>query len=96
MMGETENKYPTTVDSAVRLLEGLVPKDEQVKISKFVEADLSMLDFGLGQWVRNNLGLWSDNKALLDATGEVHADDASAVIIRALWLKLRDDLPKIH
>lgn len=42
------------------------------------------------------MGLWGDNPALLPATGELHADDASGVIVRALWVKLRDDLPRVH
>jgi hypothetical protein len=42
------------------------------------------------------LGLWNGNAALLDATGEAHADDASGVIIRAFWLALRAELPKVH
>jgi hypothetical protein len=34
--------------------------------------------------------------ALLNATNENNADDASGVIISALWLELRQDLPKVH
>lgn len=58
--------------------------------------DLMTLHFGLGQWIRNNLGLWGSNPALLAATDKENADDASAVIIRAFWQALRDDLPKVH
>lgn len=54
------------------------------------------LHFGLGQWVRNNLGLWGSNPPLLEATGKDNADDASAVIVRAFWQALRHDLPKLH
>ncbi|UUZ77398.1 hypothetical protein LP414_09330 [Polaromonas sp. P1(28)-13] len=95
-MADAKNNYPTTVDSAVRLLQELVPENERVKIRLMTEDDLTMLDFGLGQWVRNHFGLWGDNPALLQATGEQHADDASGFIIRAFWLKLRDELPKVH
>lgn len=80
----------------MRLLQGLVPEGEQQKIRSMSEQDLAMLDFGLGQWIRNHLGLWGDNAALLRATGEPHADDASGVIVRAFWQKLRDDLPGVH
>lgn len=95
-MADAHNNYPTTVASAVRLLQGLVPEYEQDKIRLMQEDYLTMLDFGLGQWMRNNLGLWGDNTELHQATGEQHADDASAVIIRAFWLKLREELPKFH
>ena len=57
---------------------------------------LTTRHFGLGQWVRNNLGLWQGNPQLLAATGEGHPDDASGVIIHAFWQRLRDDLPKLH
>ena len=60
------------------------------------EDELAVLHIGLGQWVRHHLGLWGDNPALLEATGEAHADDASGVVIRAFWLTLQDDLPKVH
>ena len=95
-MNDTDNSYPRTVEAAVRLLQGLVPEDEQQKIRSMSEQDLAILDFGLGQWIRNHLGLWGDNAALLRSTGEPHADDASGVIVRAFWLKLRDDLPRLH
>ena len=46
--------------------------------------------------VRNNLGHWRVNSTLLAAPGKANADDPSGVIIRALWQKLKDDLPKVH
>lgn len=95
-MIDGDNNYPATIESAVRLLQGLVPEDEQQKIRSMTEQDLAGLHFGLGQWIRNHLGLWGDNQALLHATGELNADDASGVIVRAFWLKLRDDLPRVH
>ena len=91
-----QNALPETVDAAVRLLQSLVPEDEQARIAQMAETELVMLDFGLGSWIRNNLGLWHGNQALLDATGEEHPDDASTVIIRAFWTKLCDQCPKVH
>ena len=95
-MTDHQDRFPTTVEAAVRLLQGMVPKIEQTKIAAMAEDELMALHFGLGQWVRNHLGLWGDNAALLQATGEINADDASGVIIRAFWQALRDDLPKVH
>ena len=93
---KTKVEVPATVDAAVRLLRGLLPDAEQARIAYMTEEDLISLDIGLGMWIRNNLGLWQGNVALLGATGEAHADDASGVIIRALWLALREELPKVH
>ena len=93
---KTKVEVPATVDAAVRLLRGLVPDVEQARIAYMTEEDLISLDIGMGMWIRNNLGLWEGNTALLQATGEDHPDDASGEIIRAFWLALRGDLPKVH
>lgn len=90
------NDFPVTVDAAVRLLIGMVPESEQAKIAAMTEGDLVMLHIGLGQWIRNHLGLWGDNPVLMQATGEQEADDASAVIVLAFWQWLRDQQPKMH
>lgn len=89
-------KFPGTVEAAVRLLIELVPESEQTKIAFMPESELPTLDFGLGQWVRNNLGLWGANPDLLADVGEPHPDEASLVIIRAFWLALKNDLPKLN
>ena len=92
----TDNtNYPRTVESAVRLMQDLMPKATQAQIASLAEDDL-MTDFGLGMWVSSHLGPWKDNAALLQSAGVWHPDDASAIIIRAFWLRLRDDLRKVH
>jgi hypothetical protein len=95
-MGDDPGELPTTVDAAVRILMGLVPVEEQAKITLLTEDQLLTLHFGLGQWVRNYFGLWGNNLELLKATGETDADDASSVILHEFWLALRGDLPKLH
>ena len=57
---------------------------------------LGGLHFGLGMWIRNNLGLWNGNGALLQSTGQTDADDASMVIVVAVWDRLREMVPKVH
>ena len=95
-MGDAQGELPTTVDAAVRILRGLVPAEEQARITSLTEDQLLSLHFGLGQWVRNYFGLWGNNPELLRATGVTDADDASGVILHKFWLALRDDLPKLH
>lgn len=95
-MTDHQDKFPTSVEAATRLLQGLVPEVEQAKIAAMKEDELIALHFELGQWVRNYLGLWAGNSMLLQATGESSADDASGVIIRSFWQALLDDLPKVH
>ncbi len=96
-MSKFQTPLPSTVDEAVRLLQGLVPESQKTDIAFMSEDELPTLDFGLGQWVRNHLGLWDQtNPALLVATGETHPDGASGVIIRAFWQSLRAELPRVH
>jgi hypothetical protein len=90
------DKFPTTIDAAVRALLGLVPAEELEKITRMSEGDLINLHLGLGQWIRNNFGLWRENQGLMQATGASEPDDASGVIVKALWQRLQDDLPKVH
>ena len=89
-------ELPATIDGAVRLMLGLVPEVEQAQIGYMSEEELPGLHMRLGQWVRNHLGLWGENAALMAATGEENPDDASAVIVRAFWERLRADLPRVH
>ncbi len=91
-----ENSFPTTVDAAVRLLMSMVDESEQVKIAAMNVDDLSSLHFGLGMWIRNNMGFYSGNTQLLKGTGETEPDDASMVIIRAFREQLRSAIPKVH
>lgn len=91
-----ENEFPTSVDAAVRLLLGMVDEADQVDISTMTNDDLYRVHFGLGVWIRNNMGFYAGNTALLKDTGEAEPDDASMVIIRAFRDCLISGKPKIH
>ncbi|MFH7327163.1 DUF6794 domain-containing protein [Desulfurivibrio sp. C05AmB] len=84
------SEWPETVEQAVNKLLDLLHKDETDKIAAMPMAELFLLHFGLGQWIRNEFGLWSENTALLESTGRFHPDDAANVIIEALWRRLQD------
>lgn len=94
-MPSTTN-FPQTIDSAVRVLLGLLSPGDLEKITRSAESELESEHYALGQWIRNNLGLWAGNTALMNATCTQNADDASGVIMRALWRHLHDGLPKVH
>lgn len=89
-------QWPETVDQAVGVLLGLLPDGEKAKIAAMSRDDLVALHLGLGVWIRNNLGLWSENRVLLESARAQNSDDASAVIIEALWRRLREGTPKVH
>ena len=51
--------------------------------------DLILFHHGCGTYIRNRYNLWG-NQALVKATGKEHPDDASMVIIKAVWQSLCD------
>ena len=53
------------------------------------EEELNKFHFGWGQGIRNSMGLWAGNTELLEDTGKSHPDDASMVIIHAVWKELQ-------
>ena len=92
----TQKQWPATIDEAVGVVIATLPDDDKASIASLSEPDLIGLHFGFGTWIRNNLGLHSGNGRLLESTGTRNADDASLVIIEALWRRLREDVPKVH
>jgi len=83
--------FPKTINEAVDILMHILPEEDLNKIKSMSEDDLTDLHFGLGQWIRNELGLWAGNKELMQDCGVKHEDDASSVIIKALWEKSKND-----
>ncbi len=90
------SKPPITVDQAVeRLISELSFKDKTT-IANMAEVELSVLHTTIGEYIRNELGLWSGNSDLLTSCGffakreKVSEDDASSIIIRELWKRLRE------
>ena len=86
---------PESVDAAVDLLILKMPLKDTVTIANMTRAELSGLDASLGLYIRNYFGLPSANDALLESCRAysdrniLSADDAVAVVISALWQKLR-------
>jgi len=95
-----QKKWPATLDEAVGVVIAALPDEERDKIAGLPEFDLIHLHFGLGMWIRNNLGIWQGNDALMASLNEiergVHPDDASMLIVKAVWMRLREMTPKVH
>jgi len=83
--------YPKSIESAVELLMESLSKDQLDQIKQLEEDELWEVHMSLGQGIRNSMGLWSDNKALLKSCGseDMHPDDASSAIVKFLWLHVR-------
>ncbi|MFC1577628.1 YpsA SLOG family protein [Thermodesulfobacteriota bacterium] len=87
---------PKTVEEAVdRLINELSLKD-RTTISHMDEGELINLHHSLGEYIRNEFGLWSGNDDLMSSCcaiakmDKVHEDTASTIIIEKLWERLRD------
>jgi hypothetical protein len=85
---------PKTIEEAVAYLIEMLPLKDKVTIANMSANEIGGLNAGLGNYIRNSFGLWSDNKALLwscskDAGREINTpDEASAIIIARLALAL--------
>lgn len=90
----TQDRQPITVNDAIELLIEKLSKDQKSKINKMSESDLAGLHFGLGMWVRNSFGLLYRRSSLLKGAGVRTGDDASALILKLLWYRLRGESAK--
>jgi hypothetical protein len=79
--------YPKTVPAAVEYCLKTLNVGTLKEIA-LLEDDADT-HFGLGMWIRNNLGLWRGNRELVEAMGWCHPDDASGPIVTALIDYLR-------
>lgn len=77
-----------TVGEAVERLMFLLSGEEKLMIAMMQEDDLIDLRLGLGLAVRNAFGLHDSGSKLLSSCGTCHPDDASDLIIKALWCNL--------
>ncbi|MBD9359907.1 DUF6794 domain-containing protein [Methylomonas fluvii] len=83
---------PRKVDEAVDRLLLIMNDTERHAVASVQEDELEQFHFCLGVAIRNAFGLHSPGSELAAACGaDIHPDDASSVIIRALWERLQDD-----
>jgi hypothetical protein len=89
------SKPPITVDQAVKRLISELSFKDKTTIANMAEVELGILHTAIGEYIRNEFGLWSGNSDLLTSCGffakreKVSEDDALSIIIRELWKRLR-------
>jgi hypothetical protein len=84
-----KEKWPKTVKEAVaNILSTMNVKNKKI-IKNTKKDDLIKYHHGWGMGIRNEFGLWRGNKALMKDTKANHPDDASMVIIKAVWEELQ-------
>jgi len=83
---------PKTVDEAVGQLVLNMSEEEGRRIGRMSKEELLTLHHELGMCIRNSFGLWEGNTELLESCGSpaMTPDSASAVIIEAVWRRLKE------
>ena len=81
---------PSTLNECIKALESLLSSEDQLKFIKSSKDDLIKYHHGLGQWIRNNWGLWKGGPLLehMKELGFTHPDDMSQAIIVEYWNRL--------
>lgn len=88
-------KVPSTIADAVNRLLSDLTIDDKHRIKNSSEDDLINFHFDLGLSIRNDFGLWEKESKLLENCKELsgdpflHVDDASGIILKALWERLQ-------
>lgn len=85
------DKWPTTVQDTVKdILSRMSEKDKEL-VRNTKGGDLILFHHGWGTGIRNYFGLWRGNKKLIESAcvGPCQPDDASMIIIRAVWRELK-------
>ncbi|CAB1077250.1 hypothetical protein D1AOALGA4SA_5042 [Olavius algarvensis Delta 1 endosymbiont] len=89
------SRKPQTIEEAVARLISQMPLKDKATIANMTPDELPSLFASIGQYIVNNFGLLSGNRKLIESCrSEADApfqneEDAMAVIINALWQKLR-------
>ena len=82
--------WPKTVKEAVtRVLSEMSEKDKEA-VRNTKKEDFNKFHHGWGTGIRNDMGLWQGNAELLKDAKANHPDDASMVIIEAVWTELQN------
>ena len=88
-------QQPQNIDEAVESLISQMPLKDKATVANMSPDELPNLHLSLGDYILNNYGLLSGNQKLIESCGLEadgafgHEKDAVAIIIGALWKKLR-------
>jgi len=83
-------EWPRTLEQAVTQIVTEMKERDRARITNENSRDLIRHHHLWGTNIRNDLGLWNGNIALLKSCGYGHGDHASMVIIKAVWKRLRE------
>jgi hypothetical protein len=88
-------QLPRTLEEAVQFLLERVPSDELDEVRRMNEGEVLRETGVWQQGIRNDFGMWGENRALLDSFPESDRwpDAASALIVMAVWRRLNGAPP---
>ena len=81
--------WPRTLDEAVRRIIDDMGDAGRKMVRDTKKEKLILFRHGWGTGIRNEFGLWRGNTNLLADCHAEHPDDASMVIIEAVWQRLQ-------
>ena len=82
--------WPSTINEAVRYMLDMMSEADKTVLWNTAKNNLIEYHFGLGMYIRNQLGLWGENKKLFDSMKwPCDPDDLSMIIIEAMWKELQ-------
>lgn len=78
---------PRDLDDAMTELRNMLSDESAEAFASDSEDDLGRYHFGLGWWLRNCWGLWSDSRlaGFFKSLGVAHPDDMSAILLTSFW-----------
>lgn len=81
---------PKTYSECQEALNKELNPASQIEFMQLTRKELNRTHHGLGQWIRNNWGLWAGGPLFQDmkTLGFTHPDDMSGTIIKEYWLYL--------
>lgn len=88
----TEVYIPKDLEDCFKELKSMLYPDLIKEMTMGTENDMIKYHHGLGMWIRNNWGLWSESrlKEYFNELGIQHPDDMSGIILDSFWRHLNN------
>jgi len=89
---------PNTFKECTQALNEKLSPQSQIELMQLSKNELVLTHHGLGRWIRNNWGLWTEGPLYHDmkSMGFRHPDDMSGTIIKEYWLYLNKQPSEIE
>ena len=88
------SKYPKTLDEAVDFVLSRMDEKSKETLKNTPKDELCIYHFSAGIDIRYQLNLWHNEELLRNLSNDsffpVHPDDASGIIIEAVWERLQN------